>query len=96
MFIRGLVGLDRTAATEALDGFVSGRTLTASQLDFINLIVAHLTENGTMDADLLYESPFTEIAPTGPESLFSGSDIEQLMAILRHVRANATPDEVVA
>jgi type I restriction enzyme R subunit len=96
LFIRGLVGLDRAAATEALDAFISGRTLTASQLDFVNLIVAHLTENGTMDAALLYESPFTEIAPHGPESLFSGPDIEQLIAILRHVRATAAPDEVVA
>jgi type I restriction enzyme, R subunit len=50
LFIRGLVGLDRAAATEALDTFVAGRTLRASQLDFINLVVTTLTENGVMDA----------------------------------------------
>ena len=38
-----LIGLDRVAATEALDTFIAGRTLTASQLDFTNLVVAELT-----------------------------------------------------
>jgi restriction system protein len=39
VFIRGLVGLDRDAATDALSGFIAGRTLTANQLDFVNLII---------------------------------------------------------
>ncbi len=46
--------------------------------------------------DGLYESPFTELAPQGPESLFSGPDIDQLIAILDSVRVTATPDEIVA
>jgi len=42
----------------------AGRTLTASQLDFINLIVTYLTDNGVMDAGQLYESP----SPGSPRS----------------------------
>ncbi len=92
VFVRGLIGLDRDAATDALSGFIAGRTLTANQLDFINLIVNYLTEHGVMDAGLLYESPFTEIAPQGPESLFSGEDIDALVAVLEQIRASASPE----
>jgi hypothetical protein len=39
LFVRSLVGMDREAAKEALGGFVAGRTLSANQIDFVNLIV---------------------------------------------------------
>ena len=95
-FIRSLVGLDRDAATDALSGFTSGRTLSADQLDFVGLIVEHLTANGTMDPGLLYEPPFTSIAAGGPDSLFPDADVNALIAAIRTVRENACPDEEVA
>lgn len=89
LFIRSLVGLDRDAATDALSGFSAGRTLNASQLHFLSLVVSHLTEHGLMDAGLLYESPFTELAPLGPESLFTSDEIDHLLAALDQVRLTA-------
>ena len=50
LFVRSLVGLDRAAAKEALADFLAGRTLTANQIEFVNLIVDHLTEHGVMEA----------------------------------------------
>lgn len=91
LFIRGLVGLDRDAATSALSDFIAGRTLTASQLDFVNLVVTCLTEHGVMDVGRLYEAPFTDHAPAGPESLFSGADIDALVSALGEVRSSAAP-----
>jgi type I restriction enzyme R subunit len=35
LFIRSLVGLDREAAKQALGGFVSGRTLSANQIEWL-------------------------------------------------------------
>lgn len=96
LFIRGLVGLEREAATEAMNTFIAGRSLTASQLDFVNLVVAELTAHGAMDPGLLYESPFTGLAPQGPESLFDEADIDALVAVLHAVRASAAPDPAVA
>jgi type I restriction enzyme R subunit len=32
-----MVGLDRSAAKEVLAGFIKGKTLTANQLEFVNL-----------------------------------------------------------
>lgn len=89
LFVRSLVGLDREAAKEALAGFLSGKILTANQIEFINLIVNHLTDNGIMEARLLYESPFTDITSLGPERLFSAEHVIELIGILEEVRERA-------
>lgn len=89
LFVRSLVGMDREAAKGAMAGFLSGKTLGANQIEFVNLIVNHLTEHGVVEASLLYESPFTDLTPHGPDGLFSASDVDQLMAALEAVRSTA-------
>ena len=89
LFVRSLVGLDREAAAQALNGFVSNKTLTANQLEFVSLIVTHLTERGVMDAALLYEPPFTNFAPQGLEALFTSAQVDELFGVLDHIRATA-------
>ena len=87
--MRSLVGLDREAAKEALAGFLAGKTLGANQIEFVNLIVDHLTEHGVMDAALLYESPFTDLTPRGPDGLFSSKEVDELITVLTTVNATA-------
>jgi type I restriction enzyme R subunit len=89
LFIRTLVGLDREAAKEALAGFLVGKTLSANQIEFINLIVDHLTEHGVMEPARLYESPFTDLTPRGPEELFSSAQLDELLRALDAIRAAA-------
>jgi type I restriction enzyme, R subunit len=81
--------MDRAAAKEALARFTNGRTLTANQLEFVNLIVDHLTEHGSVEAARLYESPFIDLAPHGPDNLFGSTDVEELLRTLQAVRATA-------
>jgi type I restriction enzyme R subunit len=89
LFVRSLVGLDREAAKQALAGFVAGKTLSANQLEFVNLIVDHLTEHGVMMQDLLYESPYIDFNPQGVDGVFAPVQVERLMAILEEVRERA-------
>lgn len=89
LFVRSLVGLDREAATQALNGFVAGKTLNANQLEFVKLIVSHLTERGVMDVDQLYKSPFTSYAPQGPDVLFTSDQVDELVGVLDDIRRRA-------
>lgn len=89
LLVRSLVGMDREAAKHALAGFLSGKALSAIQIEFVNLIVNHLTAHGLMDAALLYESPFTDLTPRGPDGLFSSVQIDELVSVLERVRATA-------
>jgi type I restriction enzyme R subunit len=57
-----------------------------NQIDRID----YLTDHGLMPASLLYESPFTDLSPSGPEGLFTLEQVEELVGILADVRATAT------
>lgn len=90
LFVRSLVGLDRAAAQEAFMEFISDGTLNDRQLRFLDLIIAELTSTGVMAADRLFESPYTDVAPAGPDSVFPGK-VEVIVDILHRVRNHAMP-----
>jgi len=83
-FVRSMVGLDRATVSEAFGEFLAAGTATAAQIEFINMVIEHLTDQGIMDPALLYEPPFTDIAPTGPEKLF---DEEKVMRLFTRIQA---------
>ena len=89
IFIRSLVGLDREAATQAFSQFITGSTATPNQIEFIDLIVQYLTENGVMEAARLYESPFTDISPQGPEAVFPSARVDEMVRVLEEIRERA-------
>jgi type I restriction enzyme R subunit len=89
LFVRSLVGLDRGAATDAFSAYLANTAYTARQLDFLNLIIEHLTASGTMEPARLYESPFTDHAPTGPDLLFSDPEVDGIVVILDDIRQHA-------
>ena len=89
LFVRSLVGLDHQAAKEAMTGFIADKTLSANQLEFINLVLEHLTAHGTVEPERMYESPFTDLAAQGPDGLFQPTDVDELVRSLDAVRATA-------
>lgn len=89
LFVRWLVGLDREAAKAAMAGFMAGKNPNANQIEFINLVVEHLTEQGVLDAARLYDPPFTDVAPTGPDAMFNGFGSESLLESLDRVKQSA-------
>jgi type I restriction enzyme R subunit len=92
-FVRSLVGLERAAATKAFSNFIEGRNFTADQLHFLSLVIDHLTVNGIMEPSLLYEPPFTELAPLGPEGLFLEADVQLLVDTIEQVQRNSEPPD---
>lgn len=86
LFVRSLVGMDREAAKAAFASFLLNKAATANQIDFVNMIIDHLTERGSMDPRLLYESPFTDIDPMGVEGIFGQRAAVEVVAILADIQ----------
>jgi len=82
LFIRSLVGLDRNAAKELFAEFLADGIHTATQIRFINEIIDELTSRGVMDPARLYDPPFSDLAPMGPEGLFTEAQVDSLCDLL--------------
>ena len=91
LFIRSLVGLDRNAAKELFAEFLAEGTHTATQIRFINEIIDELTSRGVMDPERLYDPPFSDLAPTGPEGLFTSTEAGEIFDLLNLIRNRANP-----
>jgi type I restriction enzyme R subunit len=89
IFIRSLVGLDREAATQAFSDFINGTTSTPNQIEFVNLIVQELTQNGVMEADRLFQSPFTDLNAQGPLGIFPAAKVSKIVEVLNQIRERA-------
>ena len=91
LFIRSLVGFDRNAAKELFAQFLAEGTHTATQIRFINEIIDELTSRGVMDPERLYDPPFSDLAPMGPEGLFSSKEAGEIFDLLSLIQERATP-----
>lgn len=89
IFIRSLVGLDREAAKAVFAEFQTGKNLTGDQIEFLDMIINHLTERGVMEPRLLYESPFTDFNDMGVEGVFAAAEVVQLIGLLEGVQKRA-------
>lgn len=94
IFIRGLVGLDRSAAAEAFEKYLDETKFTVAQIRFVNLIVDELSKNGVMDPGRLFEPPYTDQAPTGPDLIFPDVDVDLIVETLRDINKTAVPSQV--
>ena len=54
-----------------------------------DMFVNHLTEHGVMDPALLYESPFTDLTPHGPDGLFTAAQVDELVEVLQQLKVTA-------
>lgn len=89
LFIRSVVGLDRSAAKAAMAESIDLGRLGTVQIQFVNLVVDYLASRGVLPAEALYEDPFTGIAPEGPDGLFRSDEVDRLIEALHMVHDNA-------
>jgi len=89
LFLRSLVGLDRKAAKEAFSALIEGRTPTSAQKEFLDLLINHLTEQGTVDPARLYESPYTDLSDQGISGVFPEAYIQRIIAVANEIKLKA-------
>ncbi|WP_455985375.1 type I restriction-modification enzyme R subunit C-terminal domain-containing protein [Methylorubrum extorquens] len=88
-FVRSFVGLDRQAVNDAFAEFLGSGTASREQIEFVGLVVDHLTAQGVTEPDLLYESPFTDVAPQGPEQVFDDAETSRLFEVIEALNQSA-------
>ena len=78
LFVRSLVGLERSAVEEAFADFLDGTKFTVEQVRFMTLLVDEFTANGVMEPDFYY----------------GHDQIDLIVDILHVVKANAVATDV--
>lgn len=68
--VAGMVGLDKQAANEMFSEFITDQSLNSKQMDFVNLIVKHVVENGLLEKSVLNGQPFNKYGQIA--TLFKG------------------------
>ena len=89
LFVRSLVGMDRSAAKDAFAAFLDDQRYNANQIEYVNMVIDHLAASGTIEARRFYESPYTDVAPEGPDGLFEPVDVDRLIAVVHDIRSRA-------
>ena len=74
---------------DAMAEFLNVANATASQIEFIKLIVNYLAVDGAIDAKRLYEAPFTNVTSTGPDAIFPAATVTQLFKTIEDIRLRA-------
>jgi type I restriction enzyme, R subunit len=87
-FIRSIIGLDREAAKFVFAEFLKDKKLTADQIQFLDMMINHLTEKGIIDPKILYESPYTDMNDMGISGIFEQDDVFQIIHLLKSVSGN--------
>lgn len=60
-FVRGIVGMDMSAAKEAFSEYLNETNMDSRQIYFVNQIIEYIIHNGMLkDFSVLQESPFTD------------------------------------
>lgn len=88
-FIRSIIGLDVNAAKAAFSDFLNAGNLSADQIRFINMIIDYLSKNGIIEAEMLFEEPFTMFHTQGIAGLFDDDSTTKIIEILNHINSNA-------
>jgi type I restriction enzyme R subunit len=63
--------------------------LNARQSEFVDLVIDHLTEQGSLSPERFYESPFTDIDARGIAGLFAPAQIREIVQTVERLKRTA-------
>lgn len=82
--VRELVGLDPQAIEAHFQSFLHAHpSLTAKQVQFMNLLKNYIAQHGSIIVDKLYDAPFTAVSHEGIDGVFAPDDVGELIAVLK-------------
>ena len=96
LFARSLVGLDPEAVLEAFADFLDNSKYDVNQVRYMTMVVDELTATGVMEPSRLYESPYTDDMPQGPDMAFPDGEVVVIADRLRAVKQHAIAGAVSA
>jgi type I restriction enzyme R subunit len=88
-FIRGIIGLDSNAAKIAFGEILSGQTLNAQQIRFMDTIINFFTVKGVIEPAMLFEPPFTDINTSGIMGVFDEITSAKIISLIKNVNNTA-------
>ena len=81
--IRGIIGMDAKAVHKRFTEFVQAHpNLASHQIKFLDLLQNHIAKYGSIEIGQLYEPPFTTLHVDGPDGLFDGTLVGELLDII--------------
>lgn len=83
-FIVGLIGLSSEKVNAAFADFINKYQLTAVQIQFLDTIKLFLTNNGKIDPEKLYDSPFKNYHSLGIDGVFNEEQSTNIFNILEN------------
>ncbi|TBV26545.1 restriction endonuclease [Meridianimaribacter sp. CL38] len=90
-FIRSITGLNEQSVNEAFAEFLQIGNLRADQITFVRTIMSYLTKNGTINKQMLFEPPFTDLNDQGLIGVFEDeADVVKIVKIIDLINGNAT------
>jgi type I restriction enzyme R subunit len=85
--IRAVVGLVPEVVAARFSEFLARHPqLTAKQQRFMALLQNHVAKFGVITLDKLYEAPFTQVSPDGPDGVFDDKTVEDLITVIDRFR----------
>lgn len=82
--VREIIGLDAEAIEQHFKSFLHAHpTLTAKQVQFMNLLKNHIAMHGSILIETLYEKPFTSLSHEGIDGVFTPGDVGELITVLK-------------
>jgi type I restriction enzyme R subunit len=86
--VRSLIGLDHLTVHEKFEAFRQAHTtLTANQMQFLNLMEQEIVQAGGLDIAKLYDEPFTRFHFQGLDGLFKPEEVDEILAIVKGLSA---------